>query len=235
MFNCQEVNTTNKEAVVLLHGIGRTPFDMWPLANALKREGFTTYNWGYPSRHYSIIELADQIRKRLDSLPPAQKLHFVGHSMGGLVARRLLAHSPPANVGRLVMIASPNAGSMVAEKLGEWKLFKKLFGPAGQDLRRGARGVCPMLGLPHCEFAIITGGTGKRWGMNPFLGGDNDGLVTVEEAWLEGAADFLVLPYLHAFLQFFPRTMRNVIHFLRHGHFLDSKRCPLNCPEKPPE
>lgn len=206
---------------------------MWPLANALRREGFTTYNWGYPSRRHSIIELSEQIRKRVACLPPAQKLHFVGHSMGGLIARRVLASFPPPNVGRLVMIGSPNAGATIAEMLGDWRLFQKIFGPAGQDLRRGPRGICPTLGTPQCEFGIITGGTGKRWGMNPLLPGDNDGLVTVEEAWLEGASDFLVLPYLHALLQFFPRTMRNVVHFVRQGHFLDGSRCPADCPTKP--
>ncbi len=206
-----------------LHGIGRTPFDMWAMAEALRREGFAVCNWGYPSRRAPIQALAEMLGKRVAALPDCARVHFVGHSMGGLVARCLMATAPPAQAGRLVMIGSPNQGSIVAEKLGDLWLFQKLFGPAGQDLRRGPRGICRELGVPRAEFAIIAGGTGRKWGLNPLLGSDNDGLVTVEETYLEGAADFLLVPYLHAFMQFFPRTIRNTIHFLRTGRFLESR------------
>jgi pimeloyl-ACP methyl ester carboxylesterase len=217
------------ECVVVLHGIGRSPLDMGLMARGLRRAGFVTYNWGYPSRRYSITELAKQIGERVAQLPPCAKIHFVGHSMGGLVARHLLASAPPPHVGRLVMIGSPNAGSIVAEKLGDLRLYQFLFGPAGQDLRRGPKGICHKLGQPQCEFGIIAGGTRRRWGMNPILPGDNDALVCVEETWLEGASDFLLVPYPHAILQMFPRTIRNTIHFLRNGHFLESSRpCPAN-------
>ena len=215
------MNSGPREWVITLHGIGRTPFDMWPMARALRREGFAVCNWGYRSRRFGIRELAHQLGEVASSLPDASRIHFVGHSMGGLVARCLLASAPPPAAGRLVMIGSPNRGSIIAEKLGDWRLFRYLFGPAGQDLRRGPRGICTQLGLPRCEFGIIAGGLQKRWGMLPFLPGDNDGIVTVDEARLEGAADFLLLPYPHAVMQFFPRTIRNTIHFLRHGRFLD--------------
>lgn len=208
-------------AVVTLHGIGRTPFDMWPMAEALRRAGFAVLNWGYPSRRASILELAEKLGEVTKRLSDAPAVHFVGHSMGGLVARALLTSAPPANVGRLVMIGSPNAGSCVAEFFGDWRWYRWLFGPAGQDLRRGPRGICSLLGTPQCEFGIIAGATGHHWGMNPLLGSDNDSLVTLAETWLEGARDFVILPYPHAIIQFFPRTIRNTISFLLHGRFLE--------------
>lgn len=213
----------SNEVVVLLHGIGRTPLDTWPLAMAARHEGYKVVNWGYPSRRYGIEKLAELLAKQAAQYRSAERIHFVGHSMGGLVARRLLATEPPPNTGRLVMIGSPNAGSWIAEKFGDLWLFQKFFGPAGQDLRRGPRGICTLLGQPQCEFGIIAGGTGKRWGMNPFLPGDNDCTVTVAETWLDGAADFMVLPYPHPIIQAFPRTIRNTLHFLRHAHFLSTK------------
>ncbi|MGB9692214.1 MAG: esterase/lipase family protein, partial [Candidatus Sumerlaeaceae bacterium] len=183
------------EVVVLLHGLGRTPLDTWVLANAAKREGYKVLNWAYPSTRYGIDKLSDMLSREILRFHEADAIHFVGHSLGGLVERRLLATAPPPNAGRLVMIGSPNAGAWIAETLGDLWLFKKLFGPVGQELRRGPRGQCTLLGKPHSEFGIIAGGTGRTRGMNPFLPGDNDCTVTVAETWLEGAADFIVLPY----------------------------------------
>jgi len=214
----------SREIVILLHGIGRTPFDMLAMAIGAKNAGFRVRNWGYRSRRKPILELASELEEEVQRLSSVSTIHFVGHSMGGLVARALLATRPPDNVGRLVMIGTPNAGSCVAEFLGEWWLYKKLMGPAGQDLRSGPRGIARTLGIPQCEFGIIAGGTGKRWGMNPFIPGDNDATVAVAETYLDGALDFLLLPYPHPFIQSFPRTIRNTIHFLRHGHFLEGRR-----------
>ncbi|GIX43693.1 MAG: alpha/beta fold hydrolase [Candidatus Hydrogenedentota bacterium] len=212
---------TERPLVFLLHGIGRTPLDMWPMARGLAREGFAVVNWGYPSRRSSIADLASMLAAQVASYD-APVYHFVGHSMGGIILRKYLAEQPPARVGRLVMIGSPNQGSKVAEFFGEWWLFRKIFGPAGQELRCGSPGICSTIGIPKCEFGIIAGGLGNRWGMNPLLGSDNDGTVTVEETLLEGACDFLLLPYPHPIIQAFPRTVRNTLHFLRHGRFAES-------------
>jgi pimeloyl-ACP methyl ester carboxylesterase len=211
------------EIVFLLHGIGKLQLDMVPMEYGLRQRGFHVVNWKYPSRKHPLDELADQLDALVRS-HPAKRIHFVTHSMGGIVVRTYLARHKPANVGRLVMIAPPSQGAWMADKLGGFKLYKDFFGPAGQQLRQGGGGACAGAGVPDCEFGIIAGGVGYRMGMNPFLPGDNDGTVSIEEAKLPGAADFIVLPYPHLIIQAMPRTIRNTAQFLKTGRFLEQRK-----------
>ena len=184
------------QTVFLLHGIGKSHLDMVPLARALRRAGYDVVNWKYPSRRHSIPHLADLLAQVV-AAHPAPRIHFVTHSMGGIVVRHYLSRHAPPGLGRIVMIAPPNRGAWLASRLAGWPLYERVFGPAGLDLREGEEGMCEVAGTPPCEIGIIAGGRGRRTGMMPFIPGDNDGIISVDTTRLDGEKDFIVLPYLH--------------------------------------
>lgn len=206
------------EMVFLLHGIGKGRLDMAAMSAGLRKQGYAVVNWGYPSTKYDLETLADKLAEELGRFP-GYRIHFVTHSMGGIVVRTCMARHDLPNVGRMVMIAPPNQGAELAQFFGNWPVYRFLFGPAGQQLRPADLGQCASAGMPVCEFGIIAGGTGGSRGMNPFLPGDNDGTVTVESTLLPDAQDFAVVPYPHPVIQMMPRTIDLTVRFLNEGRF----------------
>ena len=188
------------------------------MARFLRKRGYRTVNWGYPSRHHTIVELADLLAAEVGR-HEAERVNFVTHSMGGIITRTFLSTHRPANLGRVVMIAPPNRGAELADRLRGWGIYRGVFGPAGQDLCTGPAGACRCAGVPPCEFGIIAGGLGNRIGFNPLLPGDNDGIVTVDSTRIDGASDFLVVPHMHFIIQMMPKTLRSTELFLRTGRF----------------
>jgi pimeloyl-ACP methyl ester carboxylesterase len=191
---------------------------MAPMAAALRHEGFLTINWKYPSRRYPVEKLADLLAELLKELD-ADRTHFIAHSMGGIIVRNYLSRYKPQNAGRFVMIGTPNQGAYLADKLSAFRLFQYVFGPAGTQLCSGNRGACACAGVPACEFGIIAGGLGWKYGWNPLVPGDNDGTVSVECTRLEGASDFIVVRHAHPVIQMMPKTIKLAISFLRTGKF----------------
>lgn len=206
------------EMVFLLHGIGKGKYDMAALARKLRAAGYAVVNWGYPSTKYKLSELAEKLDEQVERFPD-YKIHFVTHSMGGIVVRTFLAEHDVKHMGRLVMIAPPSQGAELAQFFGNWPVYKYLLGPAGQELKPGELGKCAAAGVPACEFGIIAGGTGRSIGINPLLPGDNDGTVTVESTKLDGAKDFALVPYPHPVIQMMPKTAELTISFLENGEF----------------
>lgn len=219
-----EQTTTASDVVFLLHGIGKGGYDMKPLARALRREGFTPVVWSYDSRRRTMTDVAEDLaaaaqKKSADH----SRIHYVGHSMGGLIIRHATGLGAP-QTGRIVMIGTPNNGAHLADRYAQWWLYRTFFGPAGQQLRTGENGLCVSAPIPGCEFAIIAGGFGHRVGLNPTIPGDNDGTVEVSSTRLPGAAEHLVLPYPHAMIHLMPRTCRSVVAFLKSGTFAPTSR-----------
>lgn len=208
-----------KELVFVLHGIGKAKFDMAIMAHGLRQAGYGVVNWSYPSTRHSLTELADLLAAEIQPFQDDYTIHFVTHSMGGIVVRTYLSRYELDNLGRIVMVAPPSQGAELAQFFGSWGLYKSWFGPAGQELRPGQLGACANAGVPGCEFGIIAGGTGGPIGINPLLPGDNDGTVTVESTRLEGASDFAILPYPHPVIQMMPQTIELSVHFLEEGNF----------------
>lgn len=211
------------EIVVLLHGIARTSRSMRPIKAAIRGAGYCTLNLDYPSRRHDLAGLADIVGQQLAAAGAwdAPKLHFVTHSMGGLVARQLLLGDRPthARIGRVVMLAPPSAGSEVADFLAPLPPYRWLYGPAGQQLTTSHRsGIWRT--SPDFELGIIAGATGWPYLLgNLLLPRPHDGRVSVERTRVDGMRDHLVVPATHSFIMRVPEVQRQVLHFIRHGGF----------------
>jgi len=207
-----------EEIVILLHGIANVPLSMKYLEEHIEKAGFKVYNFGYPSTDVSIEEAADRVREKVEALGPGITINFVAHSMGNLVVRRMFDRDLP-NLGKMVMIAPPNQGSLLAEQLKDLDVYRWIFGPAGQELPADRIGFFQSLPIPPCPFGIIAGGRGTEEGYNPLLPGDDDGTVRVEETLLPGAADFILIHSTHTLILFDKDTAEQTVYFLKHGKF----------------
>lgn len=210
-----------RECVVLLHGLARTSRSMRPMARFLEREGFAVSNLSYPSTRFPIEELAAGLEAKLEGLSERWgRLHFVTHSMGGIVLRQLRASGARIEIGRCVMLSPPSRGSQVVDRLGGLAAFGKINGPAGRQLVTGRDGLCEGLGPVDFECGVLTGNRTVNPILSLMLPRPNDGKVAVSHAGVEGQADFKVLPASHPFIMRDRFAQANTLAFLRNGAFL---------------
>ncbi|MSR60745.1 MAG: alpha/beta fold hydrolase [Planctomycetaceae bacterium] len=209
------------EAVILIHGLIRSSKSMYKLKQrlGLERDGFQTFSFGYPSTQLDIVESAEYLHRVIGSLQGIERIHFVAHSMGGLVVRAYLAEHDDPRIGRMVMIATPNQGAELADRFQKNILYRAVYGPAGQQLTRDPEGFIAGLPTPGFEFGVIAGGRGTANGYNPLIPGDDDGTVSVASTRLAGAADFVVVDRLHTFLITAPEAREYTVRFLKEGRF----------------
>jgi pimeloyl-ACP methyl ester carboxylesterase len=220
----EPTSAPRRECVILLHGLGRTFRSMAEMAEALEAAGYLTVNLDYPSRDYRIETLANTaIPEGIGRCAQAgaNRMHFVSHSLGGILVRYYLSHHSVERLGRVVMLSPPNQGSEVADELKDMSLYFWINGPAGQQLGTGPDSVPASLGPVNYPAGIITGNRSAfydAW-LSDMIPGENDGKVAVKRARVEGMADFLVVPYAHSFIMSAPEVIAQTVHFLRHGHF----------------
>ena len=211
----------NPHLVLLVPGIARRAGTFDALQAALTEAGYDVAAISYPSTRDSIEAHALQLERLLNRAEGSNSVSFITHSMGALVVRHLLARNGAwksrLNVHRVVQIAPPNRGSVVAGSLAELDAFRLLFGTAGQQLTPSSATSIPTLSV---RFGVIAGGKMDGHGFNPFVPGDDDGVVAVSETRLPGAADFLIVPDMHHRIANNPRTVRAVIRFFQHGTFV---------------
>lgn len=211
------------EPVVLLHGLCRTERSMRPIQQALEREGFTVMNVDYPSREHTVEELSESVLTPVMAecrANGATQVHFVAHSLGGILIRQYAANHPEAPIGRVVMLGPPNAGSEVVDRLGEWRLFSWINGPAGKELSTSQSSAPNRLGPVRFQTGILAGNRSINW-INSLMmiEGADDGKVSVERTKLDGMTDHLVLPTSHPFLLRNREAIAQTTEFLRHGKF----------------
>jgi pimeloyl-ACP methyl ester carboxylesterase len=192
------------------------------MQTALEACGFATLNIGYPSRQKSLQSLADDIHPAVELLGQGIEgsLHFVGHSMGGLLARVYLARHRPRRLGRVVMLGTPNAGSELAERLKHLFAYRAFFGPAGQQLGTvrdaGLREMLPAVDYP---VGVIAGNQSVYLLASAVLPKPNDGRVSVENTKLDGMADHIMIAASHPWLPGNDQAIEQTIAFLRDGKF----------------
>jgi len=218
----QERPSGKEGYVILLHGLARTSRSMAKLEKRLSQYGYQVINLDYPSTEYSIEFLAEEYLGRIIerfNAGPRRKVHFVSHSLGGIIVRYYLKHHELSNLGRVVMMSPPNQGSEVVDCMKDTLIFKKINGPAGQQLGTDKDSFPVKLGPVDFELGVIAGNRTFDPLFSMLIPGPDDGKVSVKRAKVEGMADFLVLPHSHTFIMQKEDVIEQVIHFLEHGSF----------------
>lgn len=213
------------ECVVLLHGLARSPASMRPMADALEAQGYRVANIDYPSREQPIEVLAPlAVGEGLSQCraQSARAIHFVTHSLGGILVRAYLRDHVVPELGRVVMLGPPNRGSEVVDQFAGMPGFEALNGPAGAQLGTGPESVPLKLGRVDFTVGVIAG----TESINPILStafdGPNDGKVAVSRAKVDGMSDFIALPVSHPFIMRDDTAIRQTLVFLQRGRFLSA-------------
>ncbi|MCP4038461.1 MAG: alpha/beta fold hydrolase [bacterium] len=207
--------------VVMLHGLGRSARAMSPLADRLEDANFHVHNLDYPSTQQTVAELVEGLAQDVQAccVSDGRPIHFVTHSMGGILLRAYLAQRRPETLGRVVMLSPPNGGTQLVDEFRDNALFRWATGPAAQELGTEEASLPNRLGRADFELGIITGNRT----LNPIgswlITGEDDGTVAVESARLEGMADFLVVTKSHTFIMHSQDVAMEVVHFLNEGRF----------------
>ena len=198
------------DAVMLLHGLGRGPGSMRRLKRAVAAAGHEVSAPGYPSRRYDLPTLEDHL---LPEVPTTGRVHIVGHSLGGILAFRLMARLPDERRGWVIQIGAPNLGSPLAKRV-RW--MRPFLGPALRACERP--GVGPQTAWDGKIFAV--GGTGGNalLGALKGLAGPHDGIVPLESALASAtAARRLIVPGIHMTLMNRPEVLEKVLALVSVG------------------
>jgi triacylglycerol lipase len=195
---------------------------MRKIETALARAGFEVCNVDYPSRTASIAVLAETaISGALSSsqLRSCTRIHFVTHSLGGILVRSYFKSHSPERVGRVVMLGPPNGGSEVVDRLRDWCFFRWLNGPAGSELGTAADSTPNQLGPVHFELGVIAGDRSINWINSLWIKGPNDGKVSVERTRVPGLKELLIVHVTHPFLMRRREVIEPTLRFLKMGCF----------------
>ena len=219
-----EDKNQKKQTHVCVHGFFRTKLNMYLIEKSLKKDNFEVFNWRYKSRDKYINEHAEDLVKELIEIAkknPSKPINFVTHSMGGLVLRSALNHPicpVEAKMGKAILIAAPNQGSIVAQKLASSKLARFLFkDKAGSELM--AKKDFEDLGVfpPDMDVLQIVG----TLGVNPWINEKNDGEVAVSETKLNSPYKQIDVKASHSWICYSPKVIRYLKEFLKETSSID--------------
>ena len=217
-----EVDIAQTECVVLLHGLWRTELSMKRLEWGLTEAGFGVANVTYPSLSYPIEELATMAVEEGVAECRAlglDHIHFVTHSLGGILVRKYLADQNIKGLGRVVMLGPPNQGSQVADYIDSLGILRPFTPVAVAQLGTGAESLPRQLGPVNFELGVIAGTDSDLSVMPGAPQETSDGTVTVAETIVPGMLDLLEMPVSHTFMMWNQPVLHQVIHFLNYGVF----------------
>lgn len=214
---------SGSDYVVLLHGIGGFSYSMIPLAKELRDKGYTVINVNYPSTKHNIPTIAETY---LDSvinsycIDKDRKVHFVTHSMGGIVTRYYLKHHRDnINLGRVVMLSPPNQGSEIIDVCNSNRLMEPFYGPAFYQLGTDSAGFIQSLGPVDYETGVIIGNKAVFFPGAMIIADECDGMVSVKRASVEGMTDFKVTDDSHSVIMMSKKIVAEVVCFIKSGKF----------------
>jgi pimeloyl-ACP methyl ester carboxylesterase len=202
------------EHVILLHGIWMRGFVLTGLARQLRTSGYVVQTFEYASVLHGVAAAAPRLRARMRATR-ADRVHLVGHSLGGVVAVEAARDDAGLPPGHVVCLGSPLNGSDAARHLGRIPGGALLTGASHATL---CAGVAPWTGTR--PVGVVAGRV--PWGLGLVVGGlagAHDGTVTVDETRLDGIADHCVVAATHTGLLFSDEALRQTLRFLADGHF----------------
>jgi pimeloyl-ACP methyl ester carboxylesterase len=199
--------------VVLVHGLWFGAWSLTLLARRLRRAGFEPRSFRYRTTAAGLEQHARALRQFVGPVSPAP-LHFVAHSLGGLVTLKMLDESPDLPAGRVVLLGSPLGGSAVARRAARIPGGRRLLGAALVTLDCGGviearREIGMIAGTRGVGLGLLVGGTG----------GSGDGTVALTETHAAGLADRIELPVTHSGMLASRAVARQVAVFLQTGEF----------------
>ncbi|MBM3358193.1 MAG: alpha/beta hydrolase [Betaproteobacteria bacterium] len=204
------------ETVVLVHGLWVHGLAMELQRRALGRLGYRAVAYSYRSVRSSLAQNAEGLALYAASLP-APVVHFVGHSLGGVVVLSMLARGLGAGGGRIVLEGVPYRDSHAARELARWELGQAMLGKSIREWLDAEKDV----DFARFEIGVIAGSWGFGLGrlVDSALPQPNDGVVAVEETRVPGMRDQIVLPVNHSGMLVSRAVHRQVAAFLRNGAF----------------
>ena len=213
-----------RKVVVLVHGLKQDARDLQKLSDFLGRDKtLSVLRFGYESGKDRVEDATEKLIAFVQKETPKSEVHFVGFSLGNLVIRQYLQvirkRKLGLKTGRVVMIAPPNHGALIAVKYKGGILGLFYAGPVFKQLGTGFAELEPSLDTPD-DFGIIAGGKGDGKGFSPkTLPDDDDDYLRVETTRLSGAADFRLVELKHEDLDDHPLVHKFTHKFLQAGFF----------------
>lgn len=216
----------NNECVILLHGLGRSHHSMSKIEKVLKESGYMVWNKSYDTNAKPIKQMSQEtIGRGLEycAQQKAKKIHFVTHSLGGILVRAYLQDVAIDKLGRVVMLAPPNQGSELVDVLQPYRLYAFITGPAGQEMGTQPKSLPNQLKPIDAEIGVIAGNFSSDPWFSAFIPGEDDGKVSVERAKLAEMKDFVVMDAGHTFIMRNDQVIAQIVTFLRRGAFVQKQ------------
>ncbi len=220
-----------EERVVLIHGLAENPLTMMPVELALRAAGYQVTNIAYPSTLRGIPELLEEyIWPLVGAFDDAEKLHFVTHSLGGVLLHSVLQTTQPSNLGRVVMTAPGLRGSEALEVYRRNWLFRMLYGEAAYRSGTREEGFASTLQMQvNYELGIIAGALPMDPASLFVVPWPHDGKISVGRTKIPGMSDHIVLPTAHDLIASDPIAIAQTLRFLRDGcffHLMSARATP---------